>query len=232
MYQKFSRMKGRSRSDRTRKMPSMKKIATHVAVTFRRNGIFALAIARASVLPAAGFPSSRRTTATAREGRRDVAPPFGSVSPPTDEEVGAARHRGGDRDPPRPALGHVEQAAPDQSQITPMSPNIAMSAGGMGSLVVNTRIGRNSRMRAPCSRTTHDPSRRYFACGTSSSGGDGWRGSPPPVADTRALTRSVPIRIRKDCSSCCLGSRTSSSRRRRTSSSTAPRACRRRACRR
>ncbi len=46
-------------------MPRMKKIATHVAVTFRRNGTFALASASASVFPAAGFPSSRRTTATA-----------------------------------------------------------------------------------------------------------------------------------------------------------------------
>ena len=45
-------------------MPRMKKIATQVAVTFRRNGTFALASASASVFPAAGFPSSRRITAT------------------------------------------------------------------------------------------------------------------------------------------------------------------------
>ena len=69
-----------------------------------------------------------------------------------------------------------------------MSPNIAMSAGGMSSLVVNTRIGRNSMMRAPWSRTTHDPNRRYLACGCSNSSGDGRRDLSPSVAVAKALT--------------------------------------------
>ncbi len=62
MYQRFSRMKPVSRSDRTRKIPMMKKIAIHTAVTLRRNGTLALASAIASVLPAADFPSTNSST--------------------------------------------------------------------------------------------------------------------------------------------------------------------------
>ena len=64
MYQKFSRMKAVSRLDSTRKIPIMKKIAIQTAVTLRRNGTLALASAIASVLPAAGFPSTRNTAPT------------------------------------------------------------------------------------------------------------------------------------------------------------------------
>ena len=62
MYQRFSRMKPMSRSDRTKKIPMTKKIAIQTAVTLRRNGTLALASAIASVLPAAAFPSTSSTT--------------------------------------------------------------------------------------------------------------------------------------------------------------------------
>ena len=65
MYQKFSAMKLKSRSDSARNSPRMKKIATQVAVTLTRNGILEAASARASLFPAAVAPRSRKTTATA-----------------------------------------------------------------------------------------------------------------------------------------------------------------------
>ena len=65
MYQANSRMKPKSSSDRARKSPSMKKMAIQMAVTLTRNGILALANDRASVLPAAGDPSTSSTTAIA-----------------------------------------------------------------------------------------------------------------------------------------------------------------------
>ena len=65
MYQKFSRMNAKSRSDSARNSPIMKKIATHVTVTFSRNGILALASASPSGSPPARLPRSSSTNATA-----------------------------------------------------------------------------------------------------------------------------------------------------------------------
>ena len=65
MYQRFSRMKAKSRSDNARNSPIMKKIANHVTVTLSRNGILALARASPSGSPPARLPSSRSTSAIA-----------------------------------------------------------------------------------------------------------------------------------------------------------------------
>ncbi len=47
--------------------------------------------------------------------------------------------------------------------MTPINPNIAMSAGGMFSVVEKTRIGRKSAMSAPCKMITQEANSRNLA---------------------------------------------------------------------
>jgi hypothetical protein len=99
MYQKFSAMKPKSRSDSARNKPRMKKTAIHVAVTLTRNGTLEAARARASLFPAAGAPSSSRITATALSAaatypsRSDVRPPAASRYAPEATAAPSATHQ-------------------------------------------------------------------------------------------------------------------------------------------